>query len=203
MIGTFITLEGIDGCGKSTQAELLRDVLEERGKDVTLVREPGGTPISEQIRAILLNPENRDMDATTETILMSASRAQLTRQVILPSLENGTDVICDRYADSTLAYQGYGRGLPLDWLEEMNEFATDGKVPDVTILVDIPVETAMSRLKGKTFDRMEEEGHRFLKRVRDGYLTVARKFVDRYIVVDGTKSVDSIHQEIIKKLEDV
>lgn len=201
MKGLLITFEGIDGCGKSTQAVLLKSHLTEQERDVLLVREPGGTDISEQIRSILLNPANKSMDPTTETILLSASRAQLTREVILPSLQKGTTVICDRFADSTLAYQGYGRGLPIEWLRTLNEFATAGRIPDLTFLVDIPVQTAMARLQAKSIDRLEEEGNEFLQRVRDGYLTLAEKSGGRYIVVDGTKPVDSIRKEIIAKLE--
>ena len=197
-----ITFEGIDGCGKSTQAELLRDFLRGKGENIILVREPGGTTISEQIRSILLDPVNKDMNPTTETILLSASRAQLTREVILPSLEEGITVLCDRYADSTLAYQGYGRGLPISWLENLNEFATQGKIPDATILVDVPIRTALQRLRGKSIDRIEREGNNFLKRVRDGYLILAEKHAERYIVIDGTKSVNSIHSKILKILED-
>jgi len=197
-----ITFEGIDGCGKSTQAELLRDFLRGKGEHIILVREPGGTTISEQIRSILLDPVNKDMNPTTETILLSASRAQLTREVILPSLEEGITVLCDRYADSTLAYQGYGRGLPISWLENLNEFATQGKIPDATILVDVPIRTALQRLRGKSIDRIEREGNNFLKRVRDGYLILAEKHAERYIVIDGTKSVNSIHSKILKILED-
>ena len=116
MSGLFISFEGIDGCGKSTQADLLRSYLESKGEQVELLREPGGTALSEQIREILLNPNNEKMDPSTESILLSASRAQLTREIIIPALERGNVVICDRYADSTLAYQGYGRGINLEWL---------------------------------------------------------------------------------------
>ncbi len=118
MNGFFISFEGIDGCGKSTQADLLKSHLESKGETVVLIREPGGSIISEQIREILLNPANDTMDASTEAILLAASRSQLTREVIIPALENGHVVICDRYADSTLAYQGYGRGIKLEWLKK-------------------------------------------------------------------------------------
>jgi len=200
--GIFITFEGIDGCGKSIQADLLRDFIKDKGKEIILVREPGGTEISEQIRSILLNPENIEMDSSTETILLSASRAQLTRQVIIPSLKGGILVICDRYADSTLAYQGYGRGFSIEWLEKINEFATDGQIPDATILIDVPIKTALHRLKKKLKDRLERESTDFLRRVREGYLTLAEKQTKRYIVIDGLKSIQTIHNEIKQKLED-
>ncbi|MFQ6674091.1 MAG: dTMP kinase [Fidelibacterota bacterium] len=196
----FITFEGIDGCGKSTQAELLKTFLEEIGQEVILVREPGGTEISEQIRTILLDPDSKAMEPTTETILLAASRSQLIRQVIVPSINQGKTVLCDRYVDSTLAYQGFGRGLPIEWLKKINEFATGGTRPDATILVDIPVKTAMERLGRKSFDRMEGEGHKFLQKVRAGYLTLAQKEPARYIVIKGTKSIDKIHHEIISRL---
>ncbi|MEE9167413.1 MAG: dTMP kinase [Candidatus Neomarinimicrobiota bacterium] len=201
MKGHLVTFEGIDGCGKSTQAELLRDFLDERGQDSVLVGEPGGTHISVQIRNILLNPENRSMNAVTESILFSASRAQLTYEVILPNLEKETTVLCDRFVDSSLAYQGYGRGLPIEWLKKINEFATARLVPGATIFLDIPVRTALERLRGKGTDRMEKEGDTFLQRVRNGYQTLARENPERYIVVDGAMNVKLIHRKIVQKLE--
>lgn len=202
MKGILIVFEGIDGCGKTTQADFLRDFLNDRGEETVMVREPGGTDVSEKIRAILLDPENRSMSPVTESILLCASRAQLTQEVILPNLEKGITVLCDRFVDSSVAYQGYGRGLSIEWLEKVNEFATAGIVPHITILIDIPVETALSRLKDKSKDRIEKEGNRFLHRVREGYLTLAGEHAERYIVLDGTISVDLIHQEIIAKLEE-
>ena len=203
MSGLFISFEGIDGCGKSTQADLLRSYLESKGEQVELLREPGGTALSEQIREILLNPNNDKMDPSTESILLSASRAQLTREIIIPALERGNVVICDRYADSTLAYQGYGRGINLEWLEKLNEFATAGLKPDITLLVDLPVDEAFNRMQSKSFDRIEMEGIEFLDKVRSGYLELTDRFSKRYFMIDGMETIEEISKKIINKIEEI
>ena len=203
MSGLFISFEGIDGCGKSTQADLLRSYLESKGEQVELLREPGGTALSEQIREILLNPNNDKMDPSTESILLSASRAQLTREIIIPALERGNVVICDRYADSTLAYQGYGRGINLEWLEKLNEFATAGLKPDITLLVDLPVDEAFNRMQSKSFDRIEMEGIEFLNKVRSGYLELTDRFSKRYFMIDGKETIEEMSKKIINKIEEI
>ena len=203
MSGLFISFEGIDGCGKSTQADLLRSYLESKGEQVELLREPGGTALSEQIREILLNPNNDKMDPSTESILLSASRAQLTREIIIPALERGNVVICDRYADSTLAYQGYGRGINLEWLEKLNAFATAGLKPDITLLVDLPVDEALNRMQSKSFDRIEMEGIEFLEKVRSGYLELTDRFSKRYFMIDGMETIEEISKKIINKIEEI
>lgn len=203
MKGIFITFEGIDGCGKTTQAELLESRLKQERRNIVLVREPGGTVISEQIRSIILDKNHNEMDPITETILLAASRAQLTEEIIIPNVESGNIVISDRYTDSTLAYQGFGRGLDIMWLKNINKFATKDTDPDITILVDIPVEVAISRMEGKSFDRMEIEGNEFLKRVRKGYLHLAQDYSDRFIVVDGMKSIHEIQTQIWKSISKV
>ena len=203
MSGLFISFEGIDGCGKSTQADLLRSYLESKGEQVELLREPGGTALSEQIREILLNPNNEKMDPSTESILLSASRAQLTREIIIPALERGNVVICDRYADSTLAYQGYGRGINLEWLEKLNEFATAGLKPDITLLVDLPVDEALNRMQSKSFDRIEMEGIEFLEKVRSGYLELTDRFSKRYFMIDGMETIEEMSKKIINKIEEI
>jgi len=203
MSGLFISFEGIDGCGKSTQADLLRSYLESKGEQVELLREPGGTALSEQIREILLNPNNEKMDPSTESILLSASRAQLTREIIIPALERGNVVICDRYADSTLAYQGYGRGINLEWLEKLNAFATAGLKPDITLLVDIPVDEALNRMQSKSFDRIEMEGIEFLDKVRSGYLELTDRFSKRYFMIDGMETIEEMSKKIINKIEEI
>ena len=203
MSGLFISFEGIDGCGKSTQADLLRSYLESKGEQVELLREPGGTALSEQIREILLNPNNDKMDPSTESILLSASRAQLTREIIIPALERGNVVICDRYADSTLAYQGYGRGINLEWLEKLNAFATAGLKPDITLLVDIPVDEALNRMQSKSFDRIEMEGIEFLDKVRSGYLELTDRFSKRYFMIDGMETIEEMSKKIINKIEEI
>ncbi|MAE10296.1 MAG: dTMP kinase [Candidatus Marinimicrobia bacterium] len=191
----FISFEGIDGSGKSTQATLFLDKLIQKGKQGILVREPGGTPISEAIRHVLLTKGNRQMVARTEALLMTASRSQLTKEVILPNLEQNRWVIADRYADSTLAYQGGGRELNLDWLEDLNKFATYDLEPNVTFVIDILPKEALRR-RGQTEDRIEEEGIVFQKQVRRTYLELAQQYSDRIIVIDGHMDREIIQDNI-------
>ncbi|MAX31178.1 MAG: dTMP kinase [Candidatus Marinimicrobia bacterium] len=191
----FISFEGIDGSGKSTQATLFLDKLIQKGKQGILVREPGGTPISEAIRHVLLTKGNRQMVARTEALLMTASRSQLTKEVILPNLEQNRWVIADRYADSTLAYQGGGRELNLDWLQDLNKFATYDLEPNVTFVIDILPKEALRR-RGQTEDRIEEEGIAFQKQVRRTYLELAQEYSDRIIVVDGHMDREIIQDNI-------
>ena len=191
----FISFEGIDGSGKSTQAKLLLDRLIKNGKQGILVREPGGTPISEEIRQVLLTKVNRQMVARTEALLMTASRSQLTKEVILPNLEQNRWIIADRYADSTLAYQGGGRELNLDWLLDLNKFATYELEPNVTFFIDILPKEALRRKK-YTEDRIEAEGIAFQKQVRQTYLELAKQFSDRIIVIDGHMSKEKIQNNI-------
>ena len=191
----FISFEGIDGSGKSTQATLFLDRLIQLGKEGILVREPGGTPISEAIRHVLLTKGNRQMVARTEALLMTASRSQLTKEVILPNLEQNRWVIADRYADSTLAYQGGGRELNLDWLQDLNKFATYDLEPNVTFVIDILPKEALRR-RGQTEDRIEEEGITFQKQVRRTYLELAQQYSDRIIVIDGHMDREIIQDNI-------
>ncbi len=191
----FISFEGIDGSGKSTQATLFLDKLIKKGKQGILVREPGGTPISEAIRHVLLTKGNRQMVARTEALLMTASRSQLTKEVILPNLEQNRWVIADRYADSTLAYQGGGRELNLDWLQDLNKFATYDLEPNVTFVIDILPKEALRR-RGQTEDRIEEEGIAFQKQVRRTYLELAQQYSDRIIVIDGHMDREIIQDNI-------
>jgi len=191
----FISFEGIDGSGKTTQATLLLDKLIQNGKQGILVREPGGTPVSEAIRHVLLTKGNRQMVARTEALLMTASRSQLTKEVILPNLEQNRWVIADRYADSTLAYQGGGRELNLDWLQDLNKFATYDLEPNVTFVIDILPKEALRR-RGQTEDRIEEEGITFQKQVRRTYLELAQQYSDRIIVIDGHMDREIIQDNI-------
>ena len=191
----FISFEGIDGSGKTTQATLLLDKLIQNGKQGILVREPGGTPVSEAIRHVLLTKGNRQMVARTEALLMTASRSQLTKEVILPNLEQNRWVIADRYADSTLAYQGGGRELNLDWLQDLNKFATYDLEPNVTFVIDILPKEALRR-RGQTEDRIEEEGIAFQKQVRRTYLELAQQYSDRIIVIDGNMGREIIQNNI-------
>ena len=191
----FISFEGIDGSGKTTQATLLLDKLIQNGKQGILVREPGGTPVSEAIRHVLLTKGNRQIVARTEALLMTASRSQLTKEVILPNLEQNRWVIADRYADSTLAYQGGGRELNLDWLQDLNKFATYDLEPNVTFVIDILPKEALRR-RGQTEDRIEEEGITFQKQVRRTYLELAKQYSDRIIVIDGHMDREIIQDNI-------
>ena len=192
--GKFITFEGIDGCGKTTQAEMLLELLEKQELSISFVREPGGDPISESIRKLLLHSEEI-MSDRAEALLMVASRAQLTDKVILPHLLNGRWMIADRYADSTLAYQGGGRGLNSTALEEINYFGTYTLKPDLTFFIDISVEEANKRMSVSR-DRIEKEGQEFQQRVRDFYTNLHTKEPERVILINGENSIDAIHNEI-------
>ena len=192
----FISFEGIDGCGKSTQVKMLMNRFESDGIDSLLVREPGGTQISEEIREVLLKNRNENMAERTEALLMTASRAQLTHDVIIPSLDSGLIVIADRFKDSTLAYQGGGRGLDINYLLQLNDFATFELDPDITFFIDVTADEGHKRLNSKHSDRIEGAGKIFQEKVREQYLKLARIYSDRFIVLDGEKSPEEIHQII-------
>ena len=197
--GTFISFEGIDGCGKSTQVKILIDRLLKEGNECILVREPGGTKISEDIRDILLSNKNLDLSSRTEALLMTASRAQLTKQKIIPALSTGKCVIADRFSDSTLAYQGGGRGLDLDYLISINDFATKGIVPDITFNLDINPESAFKRSCSNELDRIENAGIELQKKVREFYKEISKRFANRIFTIDGSNSISSIHSTIWEK----
>ena len=192
--GKFITVEGIDGCGKTTQAEFIVDGLSEAGLSAKLVREPGGDPISESIRKLLLHAEE-SMSDRAEALLMIASRAQLTDKVILPQIINGSWVVADRYADSTLAYQGGGRGLSVQSLDSINQFGTYTLKPDLTFFIDISIDVANSRMRVER-DRIEKEGNEFQQRVREQYLKLHESDPNRFILINGEQSVDNVRKEI-------
>jgi len=192
--GKFITVEGVDGCGKTTQAEFIIDGLIEAGLSAKLVREPGGDPISESIRKLLLHAEE-SMSDRAEALLMIASRAQLTDKVILPQIIDGKWVVADRYADSTLAYQGGGRGLSVKSLDTINEFGTYTLKPDLTFFIDISIDVANSRMRVER-DRIEKEGNDFQQRVRDQYLKLSESEPDRVIVINGDRSIDEVKADI-------
>ena len=195
----FITFEGIDGCGKSTQAKLLLDYMNKSGVETILVREPGGTNISESVREILLHSSSGQMGDRTESLLMTASRAQLTQEVIIPNMDQGKFVIADRYSDSTLAYQGGGRNLDIEWLIELNNYATFTLLPDITFFVDIRSEEALRRLDSNK-DRIEGEGIEFQARVRKTYHELAERFNDRYVILDGYGEIGDIHQKVLNEM---
>ena len=192
----FVTFEGPEGSGKTTKARLLADYLQSRGFPVLLTREPGGTAISEQIREVLLSTRNQAMQHETEALLFSAARAQIIAELIRPALAAGKIVICDRYADSTLAYQGYGLGLDLDALRAITRFATGGLVPDLTFYVDVPVEIGLARKHRGELNRLDQKDIAYHARVRAGYLEMAQSEPKRWIVIDGARSVDGVQQEI-------
>ncbi len=195
--GLFITFEGIEGCGKSTQARMLKEFLINEGKSVFLTREPGGPKISEEIREILLSVENKEMLPQTEVLLYMASRSQHTGEWIIPELEKGKIVISDRYYDSTFAYQGAARKINGKLIDTIRRYATFGLVPDITFLVDLPEEIGLSRILAKDADRLEQESMEFHKRVRDGFLDLADKEPERFVVLDGKKSINEIYNDVI------
>jgi dTMP kinase len=199
----FITFEGPEGSGKTTQIKRLTEHLRGRGCDVLTVREPGGTSISEQIRAVLHSLDNREMQPRTEILLYCAARAQLVGQVIRPHLESGGVVLCDRYADSTLAYQGYGRRLDLQTLRMILDFATGGLAPDLTLYLDIDIETGLKRKKtgGDEWNRMDDLEVEFYRRVRSGYLEMVEQDPARWVVVDAARSAEAIAREIWERVE--
>jgi len=199
----FISFEGIDFSGKSTQIELLKDYLVEHNKKVEIIREPGGTEISEKIRNILLDNKNAEMFAEAELLLFSSSRAQLVREKIRPYLDKGIYVISDRFHDSSTAYQGYGRGVPLEIVKNIHNLAIGDTIPDITFFIDIPVGIANERRKKKSkgkLDRIELADTEFYNRVRNGYLEIARK-EERFKVIDGTQTIETIQNQIISELE--
>lgn len=200
----FITFEGLDFCGKSTQVKLLRDYLVRQGKETKLIREPGGTKISEKVREILLDKNNLEMSAETELLLFTASRIQLVKEVIVPNLKKGVFVISDRFHHSSIAYQGFGRKLDLNFVESLQSFAIKDAVPDITFFLDISVEEVSRRkeeFEHQNLDRIELSKSRFYEDVRKGYLYLEKQ--EAYIKrIDGTQPIDIIHQQIISEIKE-
>ncbi len=199
--GLFITFEGADGCGKTTQMKLLAEYLKQQGKNVVLTREPGGKGLGEKVREILLNYDGPVSDRC-ESFLFLADRAQNIDIIVNPAVEDGKIVLCDRHIDSTVAYQGYGRGLDIERINKLNNIATNGKKPDLTFVFDIDVETSMKRV-GKEKDRMESAGIDFHNRVRKGYLELAKQEPQRIKVLDATKSIEEIHKNVVEIFENI
>ena len=198
--GLFITFEGADGCGKTTQINLLKDYLEKEGYDVILTREPGAKGLGEKVREILLNYDGVVSDRC-ESFLFLADRAQNIDIIVNPAVAEGKIVLCDRHIDSTVAYQGYGRGLDIDRIKMLNNLATNFKKPDLTIVFDVDVETSMQRV-GKDKDRMESAGVDFHNRVREGYLKIAKEEPERIKVINSVQSIAKVFEnllEIVKK----
>ncbi len=194
--GLFITFEGADGCGKTTQINLLKDYLEKSGYEVILTREPGAKGLGEKVREILLNYDGVVSDRC-ESFLFLADRAQNIDIIVKPAVASGKIVLCDRHIDSTVAYQGYGRGLDIERIKMLNNLATDGKKPDLTIVFDIDVATSMERV-GKDKDRMENAGIDFHNRVRNGYLEIAKEEPERIKVINSVKSIDEVFEDLKK-----
>ena len=201
--GLFLTLEGIDGCGKITQAARLANALEAAGCDVVRLREPGGTDISEKIRALLLDPSNAKMCPECELLLYEASRAQLVRQVISPALERGAVVVCDRFFDSTLAYQEAARGLSSQVVRTANALGSCGVLPHRTVVLDLDPALALSRATAGGADRLEAEGLAFQQRVRDGYLRLVGEEPERVRLVDASGTLDEVYSALLGALADV
>lgn len=208
--GKFITFEGPEGAGKTTQAKRVIVALKELGSQVLYTREPGGTPTGEAIREILqYNKAGEPISPETEVLLFAASRAQLVRKVILPTLEQGTHVVCDRFADSTTAYQGYGRGFSVEQMITINQFAIDGATPDVTILLDLEIASGFDRLARRhsegqgQWDRIENEERAFHERVRNGYLELARKWPERFVIVNAARDEESVFGEVWRIVQGV
>lgn len=201
MNGVFITLEGTEGAGKTTQVRLLADWLVELGLCPVVTREPGAGKIGAQIRNILLNPENEGLSPLTEALLMVADRAQHTAELLQPKLAEGRIVLCDRYIDSHIAYQGYGRGLSAEWLRELNERATEGLYPDLTLLLDLPPKVGLERaMKRGAADRMEQEQAEFHQRIYDGYHKLAAAAPERIRLINAAAEIDKVQADIRREV---
>ena len=204
--GKFITFEGGEGCGKSTQVKRLKEALEHEGVETVLTREPGGTWLSEEIRRLIKDQETDAPCDRSELLLFLAARAQLVKNVIRPALETGKWVLSDRFSDSTLAYQGYGRGLPLDDLRQMNDFACEGLKPDLTLLLDVAPETAAARMRGReaatatTADRIERAGDEFHARLRAGFAALAKAEPERIVTIDANGTPDEVWEDVWKSM---
>ncbi len=199
----FITFEGLDFCGKSTQVQLLEKYLIEKGKSVKIIREPGGTRISEKIRNILLDKINSEMSIETELILFSASRSQLVKEVILPAIEKKMYVLSDRFHDSSIAYQAFGRKIALDFVTNLQNFVIGKAIPNLTFFIDVPIEEIvkrMSKVKRVELDRIESSKIDFYERVRSGYIFLSEK-EKRFRKIDGTLSIEEINKLVVKEIE--
>ena len=202
MEGIFITMEGPDGSGKTTQIDLLKKYLEHKGYDIVIAREPGGTTIGEAIREIILNPDYKEMGHMTELLLYASARAQLVNQVNTPARAEGKAVICDRFVESSAVYQGIGRGLGVDTVYEVNNFALGDVKPKLTIFMDLDAEDGIKRKKKQAeLDRMEQEDLSFHKRVVEGYRQLAKLYPERIVPINATLPIDEIHSMIVQEVE--
>lgn len=202
MEGIFITMEGPDGSGKTTQIELIKKYLENKGYDIVIAREPGGTNIGEVIREVILNPDHKEMCHMAELLLYAAARAQLVNQVIAPALLAGKAVICDRFVESSAVYQGIGRGLGVDTVYEVNNYALGDVKPKLTILMDLDAEEGIKRKEKQTkLDRMEQEDISFHERVVEGYRQLATLYPERIVSIDAMLPIEEIHKKIVDEIE--
>lgn len=199
--GLFITFEGIDGCGKTTQLNMLNKHLQDKGYETVLTKEPGGKGLGEKIRNILLNYDGEVSDRC-ESFLFLADRAQNIDLIVNPAIRQGKIVLCDRHTDSTLAYQGYGRELDLAQIKKLNDLATNGRKPDITFIFDVSLETSSKRV-GKDKDRMEKSGKDFFQRVRNGYLKIAQNEPQRVKVINSEKSIDEVFVQVLKYINEI
>ncbi|MDY6311149.1 MAG: dTMP kinase [Cyanobacteriota bacterium] len=199
--GLFITFEGIDGCGKTTQLNMLNKYLQDKGYETVLTKEPGGKGLGEKIRNILLNYDGEVSDRC-ESFLFLADRAQNIDLIVNPAIRQGKIVLCDRHTDSTLAYQGYGRELDLAQIKKLNDLATNGRKPDITFIFDVSLETSSKRV-GKDKDRMEKSGKDFFQRVRNGYLKIAQNEPQRVKVINSEKSIDEVFAQVLKYINEI
>lgn len=203
MKGTFITFEGCEGVGKSRQIKMLEEYLVKNNINYYLTREPGGTNLSEKIRSVILDKNNSEMTDECEALLYAAARVQLLKQVIKPKLDQGQLVLCDRYVDSSLAYQGYARGLGVEFIEKINDFAIKNFTPNYTVFLNLPPEQAFLRKGGVDIgDRVELSGMEFHKKVYQGYLDLAKKYPQRFIVIDASGEKEQTHSKIISALKE-
>ena len=200
-MGLFITLEGPEGSGKTSAIKVVKQKLDELGYDIVMTREPGGTDISEQIRSVILNRSNTMMDPRTEALLYAASRRQHLVEKIWPSIKEGKIVICDRYLDSSLSYQGYARGLGVDEILKVNSYATEGTYPDLTLLFDVTPEVGLARINSNSkreVNRLDLEKLSFHQKVREGYLKLAEQFKDRYVIIDASQTPEKVVEDTLK-----
>ena len=209
-LSLFITFEGVEGSGKTSQIQRLKKYLTEKGIPCRITREPGGCPIGEKVRKILLNPDHREMVPTTELFLYEAARAQHVKEVLKPFLKKGGVILCDRFCDATLAYQGYGRRIELKWIDRLNRLSSQGIKPDVTFLLDCPSDVGLNRalqrnraLKQEREERFEREEIQFHRRVRKGYLAIARKEPHRVKVIDTREGEEKVFEKIRKIIDNL
>jgi len=200
--GIFITFEGPEGSGKTSVIKAVETALKQRGIDVLVTREPGGVAISEQIRQLLLDVDKKEMDPRTEALLFAASRRQHVIEVINPALKEGKVVVCDRYVDSSLAYQGHGRGLGIDEVYRINHFAIDGTLPDLTLFIDVPPSIGLNRVfaNGRNVDRLDLESMAFHEKVYEGYCILVKRFPERIRAIDGTKPLERVVERALEMI---